>query len=122
VHMADQFCVLDKDQLSARNSDVRPLTYFELLAEKFNDPLITFTTESLPELHQNFADPDPDQLRRYAWEDNCRTDEKEGLRLSCSFSPGNFFFWPLIFLFLATDTCAFFCINSFYEGCSLVGA
>ena len=55
MHMADQFRVLDKDQLSARNSDVRPLTYFELLAEKFNDPLITFTMESLPELHQNFA-------------------------------------------------------------------
>jgi hypothetical protein len=57
VHMADQFCVMDKAQLSARNSDVRPQTYFELLAEKFNDPLITFTTESLPQLHMNFAEP-----------------------------------------------------------------
>ena len=54
--MANQFCVMDKEQLSARNSDVRPQTYFEFLAEKFNDPLITFTTESIPQLHVNFQD------------------------------------------------------------------
>jgi hypothetical protein len=57
VQMADQFRVLDKDQLSARNSDVRPPNYFELLADKWNDASLNFTTERLPELHSNLADP-----------------------------------------------------------------
>jgi hypothetical protein len=36
-HMASQFCVMDKAELSARNSNLQLPTYFELLAEKFND-------------------------------------------------------------------------------------
>jgi hypothetical protein len=118
--MADQFHVLDKAQLSARNSDVRPLTYFELLAEKFNNPLITFTTESCHSCIRTLQNY-PDQLQRYAWEDNCRTDEKEGLRLLCSISPGNFSPFSFLFFFWSLIHCAY-CINSFYEGCSLVGA
>jgi hypothetical protein len=57
VEMANQFCVMDREQLSAHNSDLRPPTYFQILADKFNDPLIVFVTEQLPELHQDFAEP-----------------------------------------------------------------
>jgi hypothetical protein len=57
VLMANEFWVWDKDQLSTRNSDARPPSYFEVLAEKWNNLDLELTTEALPELHSNFAEP-----------------------------------------------------------------
>jgi hypothetical protein len=56
--MASQFCVFDRAELDTRNSDLWPPMYWAVLAEKFfNDSLISFTTECLPNLHQMFTEP-----------------------------------------------------------------
>jgi hypothetical protein len=57
VHMSSQFQVMDKEELSARNLDMQPPTYWQLLADKFNDKTLSFTTEILPELHEMFSEP-----------------------------------------------------------------
>jgi hypothetical protein len=57
AEMAKQFHVMDREELSAWNSDQRPAMYFQFLADKFNDPLIKFVTESIPEVHSDFCEP-----------------------------------------------------------------
>ena len=48
---------LSREGLDARRSVVRPKTYFEIVAELYNNEDKTFVTDVLPDLHQNFADP-----------------------------------------------------------------
>jgi hypothetical protein len=54
--MTRQFCMMDREELSARNSDLRPLMYLELVADKFNDPDLVFHMECIPELHEQFTE------------------------------------------------------------------
>jgi hypothetical protein len=48
--------VLTREELDARNSGVRPLTFYEKVAEMFNDPNTVYVSVSLPDLHSTFAD------------------------------------------------------------------
>ena len=48
---------LDRQQLDARNSDVRPATFEEVVASLYNDERVEFFTECLPDLHITFAEP-----------------------------------------------------------------
>ena len=48
---------LDRQQLDARNSDVRPSTFEEVVSKLYNNPTVEFFTECLPELHMTFAEP-----------------------------------------------------------------
>jgi hypothetical protein len=48
--------VLDREELDARNSDQQPETYDEVVARLYNDIDNVFFTESLPELHSDFAE------------------------------------------------------------------
>ena len=48
---------LDRPALDARNNDARPLNFYDTVAELFNDPDLTLTTEALPDLHTAFKDP-----------------------------------------------------------------
>jgi hypothetical protein len=47
--------VMTREELDARNSDARPSTYYEKVAELYNSDTI-YVTESLPELHSSFAE------------------------------------------------------------------
>jgi hypothetical protein len=47
--------VMTRQELDARNSAVRPSTYYEKVAELYNSDAI-YITESLPDLHSTFAD------------------------------------------------------------------
>eukprot|EP00978_Attheya_sp_CCMP212_P046550 scaffold398330_cov24-Attheya_sp.AAC.1 len=49
--------VLYCQALDARNSSSRPPTFYEIVAEKFNDSAFNPTTEALPNLHEYFANP-----------------------------------------------------------------
>ena len=46
-----------RQELDARNSSNRPDTYEEVVARLYNDDEYVPSTESLPELHAEFADP-----------------------------------------------------------------
>lgn len=48
--------ILDREALDARNNQYRPPTFYEVVAELYNDRDTPYVTESLPDLHQNFAD------------------------------------------------------------------
>ncbi|CAB9521596.1 unknown protein [Seminavis robusta] len=47
---------LTRDELDARNSDQRPVDYWEAVARIFNDDSYVFFSRMLPELHPTFAD------------------------------------------------------------------
>jgi hypothetical protein len=47
--------VMDRSTLDARNSSARPETFFEAVARIFNDDIIFFSTDILPDLHYSFA-------------------------------------------------------------------
>ncbi|CAB9519239.1 hypothetical protein SEMRO_1001_G229770.1 [Seminavis robusta] len=46
---------MERVELDARNSEERPPTFFEALANKYNDDNFIASTEILPELHLNFS-------------------------------------------------------------------
>jgi hypothetical protein len=47
--------VMTREELDARNSDARPPTYFEKVAELYNSDTL-YISSALPELHSTFAD------------------------------------------------------------------
>lgn len=47
----------DRASLDARNSSARPPTWYEKLAELFNDPSNNYVSEAMPDLHDTFKDP-----------------------------------------------------------------
>ena len=49
--------VLERDELDAHNSSMRPETFNEVVARLYNDPELELWTEALPELHITFAEP-----------------------------------------------------------------
>jgi len=49
--------VMNQQELDARNSSERPLTFEEVVAKLFNDEEFLPCTESLPNLSSTFADP-----------------------------------------------------------------
>jgi hypothetical protein len=53
----ERHAILEKDALDARNSPERPPIWSKQVADKFNDPNFTATTEVFPELHSDFMDP-----------------------------------------------------------------
>jgi hypothetical protein len=46
--------VMDRSELDARNSDNRPPTVYEVVAELFNDPELVFELDPMPDLHHFF--------------------------------------------------------------------
>ena len=48
---------MDRQSMEGRKNDDRPMTFYEVVAEDFNNGKIVFTTESLPELSYVFAQP-----------------------------------------------------------------
>ena len=48
--------VMNREELDARNSDMRPKTLYEVIADRFNDKDTPYNIASLPELHPAFAE------------------------------------------------------------------
>jgi hypothetical protein len=48
--------VMTRPELDARNSDLRPETFFEAVARLFNDDTKIYITDRVPDLHHNFAE------------------------------------------------------------------
>ncbi|CAB9531585.1 unknown protein [Seminavis robusta] len=53
-YLLEEGAVLDRPELDARNSDERPPTFWEALANKYNDDFWVATVEELPHLHRVF--------------------------------------------------------------------
>jgi hypothetical protein len=52
----ERYDVLNRPQLDARNSPIRPPTYLEKITEKYNSPEFSPQSEILPNLYEEFAE------------------------------------------------------------------
>ena len=56
VALSESLKVLSRAELDARNNKERPATFWEIVAQNFNDKQFVVYSESYPELHSTFAD------------------------------------------------------------------
>eukprot|EP00797_Seminavis_robusta_P033134 Sro760_g198310.2 (404) ;mRNA; r:6027-7238 len=54
-YLIEEGSVLERQELDARNSDDRPMTFFEALANKYNDDFWVANSEAMPDLHPDFT-------------------------------------------------------------------
>ena len=47
---------LNREELDARNSSDRPMNYWQMVCNKYNDPKWKVLTDALPDLHPDFSD------------------------------------------------------------------